>query len=126
MKYLKLCMGTNFWEGIPARSAPTSFHGSWGIGRHSLYFSDKFLRKTDSILARFIDCCKWGGGLGHFVLCVAVTPAESSLKGRMDEQNGLMVIVQLKVKLKSEVPDLGGREEKQTVTVCPQPPGELW
>ena len=64
--------------------------------------------------------------MGYFVLRVAMTPAESSLNGRMDEQDGLMVIVQLEVKLKSEVPDLGGREEKQTVTVCPQPPGELW
>ncbi|KAJ7411966.1 hypothetical protein BTVI_48090 [Pitangus sulphuratus] len=43
----------------------------------------------------------------------------------MAEQGGLMVIVQLKVKLKSEVPDLGGREGKQTVSVCPQLLGEL-
>lgn len=60
-----------------------------------------------------------------FVLHGAVAPAEPSLRGRQDEQGGLMGIVQLKVKLKSEVPDLGGGEEKQSVTVCPQPPGEL-
>lgn len=55
-----------------------------------------------------------------------MAPAESSLNGRIDEQDGLMLIVQLKVKLKSEIPNLGRREEKQTMTVCPQPPGELW
>lgn len=44
----------------------------------------------------------------------------------MAEQGGLVVIVQLKVKLESEVPDLGGREGKQTVSACPQLLGELW
>lgn len=82
----------NFHGGILARSAPISFHGSWGIGRHGFYFSDAFLRKTTSIFARFVDSCKWGGGLGYFVLRVAVTPAESSLKGRVDEQDGLVLI----------------------------------
>lgn len=90
------------------------------------YFSDAFLRKASSTLARLTDGSEWGGGLGYFVPHVATAPAESSLSGRMDERDGLMVSVQLKVQLKSEVPDLGGREEKQTVTVCPQPPGELW
>lgn len=37
-----------------------------------------------------------------------------------------MVTVQLKVKLESQVPDLGRREGKQAVSVCPQPLGELW
>lgn len=81
------------------------------------YFSDAFLRKASSILARFADSSKWGGDLGYFVLHVAVAPAEPSLRGRMDEQDGLVVIVRLKVQLKSEVPGLGGREEKQTATV---------
>lgn len=90
------------------------------------YFSDAFLRKASSILARLTDGSEWGGGLGYFVPHVAMVPAESSLSSRMDERDGLMVSVQLTVQLKSEVPDLGGREEKQTVTVCPQPPGELW
>lgn len=115
-----------FPGGDPARSTPTSFRGSWEIGRHGFYFSDVLLRKSTGIFARFVDSCKRGGGLGYFVLCVAVTPAESSLKGRVDEQDSLVLIVQLKVKLKSEVLDLGGREGKRTVTACPQLPGELW
>ena len=112
-------------ERIPARSSPTCFHGCWGIGRHGLYFSHFFLRKTSSILARFADSSRWRGILGYFVPCVAVAPAESSLNGRMDEQDGLMVIVQLKGKLESEVPGLGGQEEKQTMTVCPRPAGKF-
>lgn len=43
----------------------------------------------------------------------------------MAEQGGLMVIVQLKVKLESEVPDFGRREGKQTMSMCPQLQGEL-
>lgn len=44
----------------------------------------------------------------------------------MAEQGGLVAIVQLKAKLESEVPDLGRREGKQMVPVCPQLLGELW
>lgn len=51
---------------------------------------------------------------------------DTFLSSRMAELGGLMVIVQLKAKLESEVPDLGGREGKQTVSVCPQLLGELW
>lgn len=69
---------------------------------------------------------KWGGGLGAFVLQVVVTLAEPSVSDRMAEQGGLVVIVQLKVKLRSEVQGLGGREGKQTLSVCPQLLGELW
>lgn len=60
-----------------------------------------------------------------FVLQVFVTLAESSLRDRMAEQGGLMVTVQLKVKLESEEPDLGRREGKQAGSVCPQLLGEL-